>query len=195
MEIRSIAEGIQAVGVTAVAEKQPCEVENMVLAFLAVHQVKMVACIFHEQRVCEESLSHQFETGELQQKVKAREIDPHTLIHKAILENNAEVIRFLLAHGVDVDYPDENGMSPLTVAILNGCSNVVKELLEHGADTNPDVKWNDMPLLELALYLEDLSSTKLLLEYGANANFNLHGQWEAWTPLTFVMVKLKNFEL
>ncbi|MBX3718124.1 MAG: ankyrin repeat domain-containing protein [Parachlamydiales bacterium] len=184
MEIRSIAEGIQAIGVTAVAEKQPCEVENMVVAFLAIHQVKMVACIFHEQRVCEESISHQFETGELQQRVKAREIDPHTLIHKAILENNPKVIKFLLAHGVDVDYPDENGMTPLTVAILNRYTDVIDVLLRHEANPNPTVKWNNMTLLETAFHMQDWQSVRALIRHGADVNgYFVNGQ----TLLAYVM--------
>jgi len=186
MEIRSIAENIQSADVFATAEKQPCEAENMVVAFLAVRQVKMVACIVHEQRVCEQSLSDQFETGELQQRVKTREIDPHTLIHKAILENNPKVIKFLLAHGVDVDYPDENGMTPLTVAILDRSTDAIDVLLEHGANPNPTVKWNNMTLLETAFHMQDWQSVRALITHGADVN----GHWfEGHTLLSYVINK------
>jgi ankyrin repeat protein len=112
---------------------------------------------------CQESLTDQFKAGTLQRKVGNKLIDPNTLIHQAILENNPEVIRFLLNHGVDVDYPDENGMSPLTVAILNRSNYAVTVLLEHSANVNPKVKWNNMNLLELAFTMNDWESVKKLI--------------------------------
>jgi ankyrin repeat protein len=115
-----------------------------------------------------EKLVDQFNAGTLQDRVQKKEIDPHTLIHDAILENSPEVIRFLLAHGVDVDYPNESGMSPLTVAILNRCNYAVDVLLEHGANPNPKVRWNNTSLLELAVNLRDYRSAEKLIKYGAD---------------------------
>lgn len=117
------------------------------------------------------SLSHQYETGALQWQIVRKEIDPNTLIHQAILENaSEEIINFLLSHGVNVDYPDQNGMSPLTMAVLNRSTNAVKLLLDKGANPNPMVKWNSMSLLELALSMKDADSSRLLVEHGANVN-------------------------
>lgn len=118
------------------------------------------------------TLTHQYETGALQWKIARKEIDPNTLIHQAILENAAEVIRFLLAHGVKVDYPNENGMTPLTIAILNRSTDAVKVLLVHGANTNPSVKWNNMTLLELAFHMKDYKSAKALIRHGADVISN-----------------------
>ncbi len=133
---------------------------------LSVLSFSLNAC----PKASDTTLSQQYNTGELQWQVARKEIDPNTLIHQAILENAPEVINFLLSHGVKVDYPDENGMSPLTVAILNNSTDAVKVLLEHGANTNPTVKWNNMSLLQLALSMKDAKSTKLLIQHGADVN-------------------------
>ncbi len=116
------------------------------------------------------TLTQQYETGALQWQIARKEIDPHTLIHKAILENSPEVIRFLLAQGVDVDYPDKNGMTPLTIALLNRSLCAVQVLIANGANPNPGAKWNEMTLLELAIKMDDPISTKLLIEHGADLN-------------------------
>lgn len=118
----------------------------------------------------EQSLTDRFKSGSLQEDVLLKKINPHTLIHKAILENSPDVIRFLLAQGVNVDYPDENMMTPLTMAILNRCNHAVEALLANGANINPQVKWNGMNLLELAISMKDRVSTNLLLQKGADVN-------------------------
>ncbi len=125
----------------------------------------------------ETKLSQQYETGSLQWQLARKEIDPNTLIHQAILENAADVISFLLSHGVKVDYPDENGMTPLTIAILNRSTDAVKVLLNHGANINPSVKWNNKTLLELAFHMRDLSSVEMLIERGANVNGSGENGW------------------
>lgn len=118
------------------------------------------------------SLTHQYETGALQWQIARKEIDPNTLIHEAILENAPEVIIFLLKHGVNVDYPNDNGMTPLTIAILNRSADAVKVLLVHGGNTNPSVKWNNMTLLELAFHMNDYKSAKELIKHGADVISN-----------------------
>jgi ankyrin repeat protein len=147
------------------------------------------------------SLTHQYETGALQWQIARKEIDPNTLIHQAILENSSEeIINFLLSHGVNVDYPDQNGMSPLTMAVLNRSTNAVKLLLAHGANPNPTVKWNNMSLLQLALTMRDANSTKLLVEYGADVKvrdqsgnalstaISLSNTYPQWREIAILMI-------
>lgn len=106
--------------------------------------------------------------GLLEEKIKLKEIDPHTLIHKAILENSSDVVLFLLNQGVSVDQLDQNGMTPLTIALMNRCSYAVEVLLSLGA--NPNAQWKDLNLLELAYSMQDAESSKKLLNHGANNN-------------------------
>lgn len=143
----------------------------------------------------EKTLTEQFNSGILQQRIKRKQIDPNTLIHTAILESNPVVVSFLLNHGVDVDYLDEHGMTPLTVALLNNNPRIVEELLKHGANPNAETKWNDMSLLELSLLLNDKASTILLLAAGADPDCTLHGEWAMFSPLTVVMIYKKDMEL
>lgn len=140
----------------------------MKLKLLLIVTISTLACSLN---ACpDNTLAHQYETGALQWQVVRKEIDPNTLIHQAILENVPEVIWFLLDHGVNVEYPDQNGMSPLTIAVLNRSTNAVSLLLSHGANPNPAVKWNSMNLLELSLNMKDADSSRLLVEHGANVN-------------------------
>jgi uncharacterized protein len=124
--------------------------------------------IVRSSMVVNVTLTEEYRIGSLQGKVQRKEIDPHQLIHKAILENSAEVVRFLLNQGVDVNYPDQNGMSPLTIAILNRCHFAVDVLLEKGANVNPKTKWNGMSLLELAFSMKDTHAAMLLVKYGTD---------------------------
>lgn len=153
----------------------------------------VVVCAFaFSINACEKTsntpLSQQYETGALQWKIARKEIDPNTLIHQAILENSSEVICFLIKHGVNVDYPNMNGMSPLTVALLNGSKDAVKLLLANGANPNPSVKWNNMGLLELALTLHDFDSSILLVEHNADVNAKISTKTRYSTVLSTALM-------
>ena len=130
------------------------------------------------------TLSHQYETGALQWQVVRKEVDPNTLIHAAILENAPEVILFLISHGVNIDYPNENGMTPLTIAILNRSTDAVEILLKHGANVNPNIKWNGLTLLEIAFHMKDWKSAAALTRHGTNVN----GCMEHLQLLTYALV-------
>jgi len=125
------------------------------------------------QDVVEPKLVEQSQTGP--QEVTRKEIDPHTLIHKAILENSPETIRFLLGQGVDVDYADKNGMSPLTVAILSRCNYATENLLDRGA--NVTAQWNGMSLLQLAFFMNDLDAMNQLIRHGVGLNGDGGNGW------------------
>ena len=127
-------------------------------------------CNLQAQCAAQDTLANQFNAGTLQQQIASKKIDPNTLIHRAIIEHNTEVLAFLLGHHVDVDYPDANGMSPLTIAILSQQAQIVKLLLQNGADVTPQKKWNGMSLLEISMTARDLESTRSLIQFGADIN-------------------------
>ena len=129
----------------------------------------------------EQSLTDQLSSGSLEKEIKVRKTDPNTFIHKAILENAPEVLAFLLKHKADVDYPDANGMSPLTIAILSQQPKIVKLLLENRANVSPEKKWNDMSLLEISMDARDIESMEYLLQFGADVNSSFKN---GRTPLT-----------
>jgi uncharacterized protein len=54
----------------------------------------------------------------------------------AARENCLECVNALLAHHVDINLPDPDGVAPLTIAMMNGNWDIAKRLVEAGADVN-----------------------------------------------------------
>ena len=67
--------------------------------------------------------------------------DGQTLLHIAALQDNGEIITFLLAFGPDTEIKDNSGRTALALAAENGCWSAGKALAEGGAflfAENPD---------------------------------------------------------
>ncbi|XP_037423387.1 putative ankyrin repeat protein RF_0381 isoform X3 [Triticum dicoccoides] len=79
-----------------------------------------------------------------------------------------EAVRLLLSKGVPVDPVDHRG-APLQLAVAKDRVEVVKLLLEHGADPNKLVNHILTPLL-MAVIRNSLKCMKLLIEAGADLN-------------------------
>ena len=82
-----------------------------------------------------------------------------------------EKVRVLVRHGADVNVRSDSLRSPLMVAARRpGASNIVRYLLDHGANPNPNAKptSESSPLME-ALTSGDDAIVKLLIARGANA--------------------------
>lgn len=58
------------------------------------------------------------------------------LLHWAIIEKQREIINYLLAKKVDVNRADEEGRTPLILAITTGEKDIVDLILKNGADIN-----------------------------------------------------------
>ena len=88
---------------------------------------------------------------EVQKKLKEKGLPPEKIekiieeavhytkaLHKAVLEANiSEILECLSHHGVDVNLPDEQGMTPLHLAAREGLNETIKLLL-----TVPNIKVN-----------------------------------------------------
>jgi ankyrin repeat protein len=86
-----------------------------------------------------------------------------------------EISEFLLVQGADVNTRDDEGWTPLLVAIRRGNAQLARFLVEHGAD--PDVRckcrgWRSggWTPLTMALSRGDDTLIGLLLEFGADVN-------------------------
>src|SRR5690606_11871876 len=88
--------------------------------------------------------------------------------------------------GADLNLPNRYGVRPLQMAIENGHVDLVRWLLESGADANGTDQSNE-PLLFKAAELGDLASLDLLLAHGAvvDATDAVYGQ-------TALMVAVRN---
>ena len=65
--------------------------------------------------------------------------DCWTPLHLALRRGDVHIVRLLLNHGADGNYPDSNGRTPLHLAWRDGRDDIVQLLRNHGADTKyPD---------------------------------------------------------
>jgi ankyrin repeat protein len=88
-----------------------------------------------------------------------------------IYADNIEVVTLLLDRGADVNAKDEDGNTPLIVALSNPQTNdlnVIKLLLDRGADIN--AKNNDGRTALTYAMDEDIPVIRLLLDRGADVN-------------------------
>ncbi len=87
----------------------------------------------------------------------------------AVKKGNLSEIKRLLDDGVDVNAPNEDGITVLMVAVLVGY-NEVKLLLDNGANVNVTNKEDRTALILAAMGYSEV--VKLLLDNGANVNHN-----------------------
>lgn len=117
-----------------------------------------------------------------------------TLLAWAVWNDNIDAVRFLVEHGANPNaHNKSNGMSPISEAAGNfGSIEILKCLLEHGGDPNDFVRENEVltyarsnktPLIGAAS--GSLEKTKLLIKYGADANFAIEPGHTAFTQATF----------
>lgn len=100
-------------------------------------------------------------------------------LHKAVLQNDAERVRALLAQGVSVDQRDSKERTPLFRAAHRGSDEIIRILLDGHADPNAVDKWGNTPLFEGAQQGQ-VKAVELLLKSGAKIDAtNKHTQ----TPL------------
>ncbi|XP_058678736.1 LOW QUALITY PROTEIN: protein phosphatase 1 regulatory subunit 12C, partial [Ammospiza caudacuta] len=60
--------------------------------------------------------------------------DGISALHQACIDENMEVVQFLVESGADVNQADNEGWTPLHVAAACGCRHIAQYLLDHGAD-------------------------------------------------------------
>ncbi|CAK0798599.1 unnamed protein product, partial [Prorocentrum cordatum] len=104
--------------------------------------------------------------AELPKKLKVKDEDCRTALHRACSAGHREVAAFLISKGADVDHADEAGWTPLHSCASTGRAEIVELLLEGRADANAAVSSGATPL-HFAASKGHADVLRLLLAHGA----------------------------
>jgi len=86
---------------------------------------------------------------------------------ESVNSGNMDQVRQVLADGVNVDYVDEDGMTPLQHAAYKGNRELCEMLLAHGADVNYSAHENGYTALMFAALSGKKDVVRVLLEHDA----------------------------
>lgn len=78
--------------------------------------------------------------------------DDELRLYLAVYDGRADIVRGLLAAGVDKDKVAHDGITPLYIAAQNGDFEVVRALLDAGADKDKVTKDGETPLYVTLMY-------------------------------------------
>jgi ankyrin repeat protein len=104
-----------------------------------------------------------------------------TALMNAINKNNRLLVEQLIQNGADVDELDANQDAPLVIAAYKGYNEIVKLLLEAGADVRAVDPGMKATALHAAAYAGRTEAAKLLIEY--NIDINKQGPYNGYTAL------------
>jgi hypothetical protein len=89
---------------------------------------------------------------------------PESLLHLAIENSRHRIVQSLIEAGADIDLPDENGITPLSLATQKNDMTSMQALLNASASAN-DGSLHD------AARMVNADAIKLLLEHGHDPNY------------------------
>lgn len=92
-------------------------------------------------------------------------------LHWACMLNDLEEVKYLVENGADVNKTDNDGKTPLLMALREYTDNIIIYLVENGADVNKADKHGDTPLLD-ACSNNSLKIVRYLIENGAQKSIN-----------------------
>jgi ankyrin repeat protein len=94
---------------------------------------------------------------------------------KAVKDDVVSTARVLVDQGADVNAKDKRGCTPLWLALMRGEADVVRLLVEKGADVNLAAGPSDQPPLMTAVAMGRPSMVKTLVEKGADVHATRDG--------------------
>lgn len=104
-----------------------------------------------------------------------------TALMQAINKNNLSTVEQLIQNGADVNELDRNQDAPLVIAAYKGYNEIVKLLLEAGADVRAVDPGMKATALHAAAYAGRTEAAKLLIEY--HIDINKQGPYNGYTAL------------
>lgn len=98
--------------------------------------------------------------------ITGKDHDEFSVLHGAVMTENTEMIGFLLDQGADINALNDEGITPLHIALY---PNVVTYLLNHGAEINKKSSFGSTPLhTQVSDGEERLDIIGILLAMGAD---------------------------
>jgi ankyrin repeat protein len=88
----------------------------------------------------------------------------------AIKDGNLENAKAAIAAGLEVNAKSMYGFAPLHIAAANGCTDIVRLLIAHGADVNAMEETAEWTPLYCAVWSGHTDAARLLIENGAKVN-------------------------
>lgn len=104
-----------------------------------------------------------------------------TALMNAVQKNDIATVRKLIAQGVNVSELDENQDAPLIMAAYKGHTEIVKLLLEAGADVTAVDPGMKATALHAAAYAGHADAARLLIEY--HIDIDKQGPYNGYTAL------------
>ncbi|WP_342255958.1 ankyrin repeat domain-containing protein [Spiroplasma endosymbiont of Poecilobothrus nobilitatus] len=102
-----------------------------------------------------------------------------------MIENNKEMVKFLIDNGADVNLQDKDGSIPLHLTMIENNKEMVKFLIDNGADVNLQDKDGSIPL-HLTMIENNKEMVKLLLDNGADTSIKIEN-----CLISFLFLKYK----
>ena len=96
------------------------------------------------------------------------EVNQPMMLRRLCENGHAEIVKFLIEKGADVNSMVDDDRSPLASAVFKNHFNIVKMLVERGADVNQ--KCHDITLFEIAYDKGFLDIAKYLIANGTDMN-------------------------
>jgi uncharacterized protein len=104
-----------------------------------------------------------------------------TALMDAVIRNDAAAVKKLIAQGVNVSELDDNQDAPLVMAAYKGYTEIVKLLLEAGADVTAVDPGMKATALHAAAYAGRAEAAKLLIAY--HIDIDKQGPYNGYTAL------------
>lgn len=115
----------------------------------------------------------------------------HTALYHAMSDKNYEIVKYLIAKGANIENKSTPFGPALIYAIFNNDIEMVKIIVEAGADLNVDFH-NQTPLHE-AVNVKGYETVKYLISKGANVN--IKNELSKATPLIYAILVKQDVEM
>ena len=104
-----------------------------------------------------------------------------TTLMKAVKSKDVALVKELIRQGINVSELDANGDAPLVMAAYEGLTEIVRLLLEAGADVTAVDPGMKATALHAAAYAGRMEAAKLLIEY--KVEIDKQGPYNGYTAL------------